>query len=186
MIPQTAWLDRKFVFDLPIGAFPPLLERLRGTPARAKELVTGAREGMLAMRVNDRWSVKEHLGHLVDLEPLDDRRLSEFLNRAEVLSAADMENRATYAADHRSVPIVEIIQRLTAGRAALTGRLEELTEDEVGTVAIHPRLQQSMRLLDWVYFVAEHDDHHLAQARRAIRTLQGLNEFSHDVSAVRK
>jgi len=22
-----------------------------------------------------------------------------------------------------------------------------------------------MRLVDWVYFVAEHDDHHLAQAR---------------------
>jgi uncharacterized damage-inducible protein DinB len=172
MIPQTAWLDRQFAFDLPIGTFPPLLERLRGTPVRAKELVTGLPDDLLARRVNDKWSVKEHLGHLVDLAPLDDRRLNEFLHRAEVLSAADMENRVTEIADHRRVSVAKIIHRLTAGREALVRRLEELKEDEVGIVAIHPRLQKPMRLVDWVYFVAEHDDHHLAQARRAITTLQ--------------
>lgn len=172
MIPQTAWLDRKFVFDLPLGAFPLLLERLRGAPVRTKELVRGLPEQMLATRVNDKWSVKEHLGHLADLESLDDRRLSEFLNRAEALSSADTENRATEIADHRSVPIVEIIRKLTAGREALVNRLEELKVDQVAIVAIHPRLQKPMRLLDWMYFVAEHDDHHLALARRVITTLE--------------
>ena len=105
MIQQTAWLDRKFVLDLPIGTFPLLLERLRGTPVRAKELVAGFPEHTLAIRVNDKWSVKEHLGHLADLEHLDSCRLSEFLNHAEVLSAADTNNRATELADHRSIPI---------------------------------------------------------------------------------
>jgi hypothetical protein len=170
LISQTAWLDRKFVFDLPIGTFPTLLERLRGTPARAKELITGVPDEMLATRVNDKWSVKEHLGHLVDLKALDDRRLNEFLNHAKVLSAADIENRATELADHRRVPVVKIIRRLTAGREGLVRRLELLTEEQVAIVAIHPRLQKPMRLMDWVYFVAEHDDHHLAQARRTITT----------------
>lgn len=172
MIFQTAWLDRKFVFDLPIGTFPALLERLRGAPVRTKELVTGLPEHMLSTRVNDKWSVKEHLGHLADLESLDGRRLSEFLNHAEVLSAMDMQHRATESADHRNVPTVEIIRRLTAGRDALVYRLEELTGEQVAIVAIHPRLQKRMRPLDWVYFVAEHDDHHLAQARRVITTLR--------------
>jgi uncharacterized damage-inducible protein DinB len=172
MVTQTAWLDRQFTFDLPIGTFSPLLERLRGTPVRAKQLVTGLPEHMLTTRVNNNWSIKEHLGHLVDLEPLDDRRLSEFLNHAEVLSAADTANRATEVAGHRSVPIAEIIRRLTAGRDALVRRLEVMTVEQIATVAIHPRLQKPMRVLDWVYFVAEHDDHHLAQARRAITTLQ--------------
>jgi hypothetical protein len=172
MIPQTAWLDRKFVLDLPIGTFPLLLERLRGTPVRTKELVAGLPELMLATRVNDKWSVKEHLGHLADLESLDDRRLSEFLNHAEVLSAADTENRATELANHRSVPIIEIVRKLTMGREALVHGLEELEVDQVAIVAIHPRLQTPMRLLDWLYFVAEHDDHHLAQARRVITALQ--------------
>jgi uncharacterized damage-inducible protein DinB len=172
MIPQTAWLDREFAFDLPIGTFAPLLERLRGTPVRAKELVTGLPDDLLARRVYDKWSVKEHLGHLADLEPLDHRRLGEFLNHAEVLSAADVENRATEIADHRNVPITETIRRLAAGREALMCRLEVLAEEQIGIVAIHPRLQQPMRLVDWAYFVAEHDDHHLAQARRLIKTLQ--------------
>lgn len=172
MIPQTAWLDRKFVFELPIGAFPSLLDRLRGAPVRAKELVTGLPEHVLATRVHDKWSVKDHLGHLADLESLDGRRLSEFLSRAEALSSADMENRATEIADHRSVPIVEIIRKLTTGRQALVDRLEKLKVDQVAIAAIHPRLQKPMRVLDWMYFVAEHDDHHLALARRVITTLE--------------
>lgn len=178
MIPQTAWLHRKFVFDQSIGIFASLLERIRGTPLRAKKLVTGVPDYMLARRANDKWSVKEQLGHLVDLESLDDRRLSEFLNHAGVLSAADMENHDTEIADHRSIPISEIIRRLTSSRQSLVNRLEELNEDQVAIVAIHPRLQMPMRLLDWVYFIAEHDDHHLAQARRVNRTLQSqTNSF---------
>ncbi len=172
MIPQTAWLDRKFTFDLSIAAFLPLLERLRGTPVRAKELVTALPEHVLATRVQGKWSVKEHLGHLVDLEPLDNLRLSEFLSQREVLSAADLENRATEIADHRSTPVSEIVGKLTVGRQALLRRLEMLTEEQIGIVAIHPRLQKPMRLVDWVYFVAEHDDHHLSLARRAIVTVQ--------------
>lgn len=168
MIAQTAWLDRKFTFDLSTGEFPPLLERMRGTPARAKQLVTALAEDMLATRVIGKWSVKEHLGHLVDLEPLDDRRLSEFLCHKEMLSAADMENHATENADHRSTPVAEIVSKLTVVRDALVRRLEVLTEEQIGIVAIHPRLRTPMRLLDWVYFLAEHDDHHLSLARRVI------------------
>ena len=172
MIPQTAWLDRKFDFDLPIGTFPLLLERLRGVPVRTKELVAGLPEHTLTTRVNDKWSVKEHVGHLADLELPDGRRLREFLNHAEVLSAADTENGVTEISDQGSVPIVEIIRKLTAGREALVNRLDELKADQVAIVAIHPRLQKPMRLLDWMYFVAEHDDHHLAQASGVITTLQ--------------
>jgi hypothetical protein len=108
MITQVAWLDREFVFSQPIGMFPISLERLRGTLARAKELVSGVREDALARRIHDKWSAKEHLGHLVDLETLDDRRLDEFLSRAEILSAADIENRATENGRHRELPIADI------------------------------------------------------------------------------
>lgn len=172
MIEQVAWLDREFTFDQPTGIFPILLERLRGTPGRAKGLVVDVSEDMLATRPVNKWSAKEHLGHLIDLEPLDEQRLREFLSRTEVLSAADIENRATENADHRRVPIGKIIARLTSGRERLINRLEALTEKEVAIIAIHPRLQKPMRLLDWVYFLAEHDDHHLALARAVIVALK--------------
>jgi len=33
---------------------------------------------------------------------------------------------------------------------------------------LHPRLQQPLRLVDHLYFVAEHDDHHLAKIWAAL------------------
>lgn len=172
MIAQTPWLERDFAFGQPIGVFHPLLERLRGTPARARELVAGLSEDLLAARVNEKWSAKEHLGHLSDLQQLDDLRLTEFLSHARVLSAADIENRATESANHRRIPVEDLIRRLAAGREELVGRLDALTQEEVAFTAVHPRLKQSMRILDWIYFLAEHDDHHLSLARGVISVLR--------------
>ena len=173
MIEIVPWIGREFTFDLGFGVFPALLERLRGTPARAKQLIVGISEEMLATRPHGKWSVKDHLGHLVDLGALDGRRLGEFLGRAKVLSAADSSNRATEHGNHRETPVAEILRRLRAGREELVHELDALTEEEVGISALHPRLQTSMRVIDWVYFVAEHDDHHLATARRAILSASG-------------
>lgn len=172
MIVQTAWLDRQFDFNHPIGIFPSLVERLRGTPVRAKELVAGISETVLGTRVRSKWSAKEHLGQLIDLQPMDERRLSEFLDGAGILSAADVDNRATESADHRSVLIAEIIRRLRVGRKGLIRRLEALTEIELNRNALHPRLQTPMWLLGRLYFLAEHDDLHVALARSAIATLR--------------
>jgi hypothetical protein len=36
-------------------------------------------------------------------------------------------------------------------------------ETFIQRTALHPRLNVPMRVLDWAYFIAEHDDHHLAQ-----------------------
>jgi hypothetical protein len=174
MTEQMAWLSREFGFDLPIRVFPSLLERLCGTPVRAKELVTDVPEGALGTRIAGKWSVKEHLGHLVDLQRLDDQRLDEFLNRIEVLSPADVQNRATEGANYGNVSMADILARLAAGRHSLANRLEQLTEEEIGITAIHARLRKPMRILDWVYFVCEHDDHHLALARRAIASIGAL------------
>jgi hypothetical protein len=40
-----------------------------------------------------------------------------------------------------------------------------------GRVAIHPRLNKPMRLTDHLFFVAEHDDHHLAHISQLKREL---------------
>jgi uncharacterized damage-inducible protein DinB len=165
------WTARTWTFDLPVGVFPAVLERVRGTPARAAALVAGAPEPALAARADGAWSVKEHVGHLDDLDALDDRRLTEFLSGAEALSAADMTNRATYDADHAATPTAELLARFAAHRAALVARLEALDEAQVAATARHPRLGRPMRLLDWLQFVAEHDDHHLARARETLRRL---------------
>jgi hypothetical protein len=168
MIKPIAWISRKFTFDLPVGAFPAVLERLRGTPARAADLVSGVSEEVLSRRPDGKWSAKEHLGHLADLQGLEEQRLREFLAGATVLSGADMTNSATEAAGHNQVPMGVLIENLRSHRLEWVRKLEALTEEEVARTALHPRLQQPMRVLDFAYFIAEHDDHHLARARQAI------------------
>lgn len=167
MIPQLEWTARIWSFDLPVGAFPLLLERVRGTPVRAAALVAAFEERALALRPPDgSWSAKEHIGHLEDLHELDEQRLGEFLTSAPRLTAADMTNRRTFEQNHSATPTSELVRRFAARRGALVARLETLSEQQVTATSAHPRLQRPMRLIDWLQFVADHDDHHLAHARR--------------------
>ena len=168
MIKPIAWTARTFTFNLPLGMFPAVLARLRGTPADAADLVSDVAEELCNRRWNEKWSAKENVGHLADLYLLDEQRLHEFLAGTPVLSAADPQNRITEAAGHNQVAIALLLERLRTNRLNWVRKLEALTEDEVARTALHPRLQQPMRLVDWAYFVAEHDDHHLALARQAI------------------
>jgi hypothetical protein len=162
---QMVWTDRKFSFDFPIGVFPGIIERLRGTPARIGELVHGVPHNMLTRRLNNQWSVNEHIGHLIDLDELDHKRLDELLAGASQLSAADMSNRRTYDAKYNDVLTATLIEYFRARRHDLVERLEALSEEEIAKRSLHPRLQTQMRVVDWAYFVAEHDDHHLARIR---------------------
>lgn len=163
------WMDRTWSFDLPVGAFPAVLERIRGTPARADELVRGIPNSTLRTRPDNHWSVNEHLGHLDDLHELDTRRLGEFLARAKILSAADPSNRRTDTADHGATPVSELLERFRRRRLELVHRMEALSAEEIAIGSVHPRLRRPIRLIDWAQFVADHDDHHLVRAREALR-----------------
>jgi hypothetical protein len=161
------WTTRSWTFGREPGLFPPILERLRGTPARAEELIRTLPADRLTARTSGKWSAQEHLGHLTDLHELDERRLSEFLENVEVLTAADMSNAATEQAQHNRAPVDAILERLRAGRLGLVQRLEAMTTEQLRCASVHPRLNQRMTVVDWMFFVAEHDDHHLAHARQA-------------------
>ena len=163
MIEQIPWFDRHFTFDLPLGAFPSVVERLRGTPVRLEERVAGVPAAVLTARPGDAWSAQEHCGHLLDLEPLWMTRLEQLLAGSVRLVAADLENKATHQANHNARPIGELLDAFRSARTALVRLLESLEEQDVGRSALHPRLKRSLRVIDHALFVAEHDDHHLAR-----------------------
>ncbi|MGH9488436.1 MAG: DinB family protein [Terriglobales bacterium] len=167
MLP-TPWFTQSFRFGAPLSTFPQVLERLRTTPARARALTAGWPDSKLSTRPDGKWSAKDHIGHLAALTPLDERRLDAYLRHEAVLDAADLTNRSTEEAGFATHPVNEILASLDACRQALIVRLELLTEAELAFTALHPRLRQPMRLLDWMEFVAKHDDHHLAMARWVI------------------
>jgi len=162
MVTQIKWFERKFKFDYPIGIFPCIIERLRGTPARLEELIGTFPAEVLTKRVNNGWSIQEHVGHLGDLETLHEGRIDDFLANAKVLRAADLTNRKTNTADHNSQRIQKLLDSFRTLRVNFVKCLEELDEEIVGRTAIHPRLNQPMRVIDMAFFTAEHDDHHIA------------------------
>lgn len=165
------WVERCFAFDLPEGLFPELLERLRGTPARLEELVREAPPDALTRRYAGSWSIQENVGHLRDLEALFAGRLDDFEAGLDELRPADMSNRATEEADHNTRALTELLGEFRSRRQKLVRRLEGLPETVVGRAAYHRRLGVWMRLVDQMYFHAEHDDHHLARIRWLIGRL---------------
>jgi uncharacterized damage-inducible protein DinB len=161
--PKLNWTDRQFAFDFPTGLAPEILERLRGTPARVQERVTRMAPSILTARASGGWSIQEHVGHLADLEPLFMGRLDDFAAGLSVLRAADMTNRKTWEARHNDRLLKSVIEDLRTMRRQLIERLENLPFGAYDQHALHPRLNTQMRLVDLLYFQAEHDDYHLAR-----------------------
>lgn len=160
---RIKWTDRRFNFDFPAGIYPEMIERVRGTPARLEELVNGLAPETLTSQAAGRWSMQENAGHLLDLESLVSQRVDEYLAGNAALHAADMSNRKTYEASHNEVPISTILNAFRTARSELVARLESLDADLFARSALHPRLNAQMRLVDMLFFQAEHDDYHLAR-----------------------
>ncbi len=175
-IEPESWIERKFEFNYSIGVFLPVLERVRGTPARLEEMVRSFPPEILTVRVGDAWSIQEHVGHLYDLDELHEGRLEDYDANLETLRAADMTNRKTYEADHNKADIEELLARFRDARMRFVARLDDMDEATVARSAMHPRLQKPMRVIDLALFVAEHDDHHLASIRQVARALQSPSE----------
>lgn len=157
-----AWFERSFAFGYTIKLLPNLLARLRGTPVRLEELLRG-REAELLTRKPSGWSALEQAGHLGDLEPLWLARVEDYVNGGTELTPTDLQNRKTDDANHNARPLEDVLREFRTHREALLRRVDELDTSFYGRAIVHPRLKAPMRLTDHLYFVAEHDDHHLAK-----------------------
>jgi uncharacterized damage-inducible protein DinB len=169
MTERTRWFSRTFAFDAPPSAFPTIIERLRGTPARLEDRLQPLSAGVLTTRFDEQWSIQENAGHLLDLESLWAGRLDDFERGAERLSAADLDNRRTHDANHNAVALETILSAFRRDRLAFVARLERYDDAAIVRTALHPRLSQPMRMIDHALFVAEHDDHHLVTITELLR-----------------
>ncbi len=158
-----AWFERKFEFIFPVEQYPNLCIRLRGTPARLEEMLHGSSRDRLIRKPDNKWSAQEHAGHLLDLESLWLARVNDFLAGGDTLTVADLSNRKTHDANHNARPLADILADFRKTRRLLVDRIGEFKPDMFARSMLHPRLKQPMRLVDHLYFVAEHDDHHLAK-----------------------
>ncbi|MBL7698761.1 MAG: DinB family protein [Chitinophagaceae bacterium] len=161
MVQQTKWVDRRWNFNFDVGLFPIIYSRLQGTIPRLRQLFDNADESKL-VKSGSGWSAKEHLGHLVDLEELWWKRWLDYKYSKEEMTPADITNRRTTEANHNATPTKDLLDSFIKEREKILEAIVICDEKMLLRTSLHPRLKTPMRLVDYLYFVAEHDDHHVA------------------------
>jgi uncharacterized damage-inducible protein DinB len=164
------WFERKFEFSFPAELLPNLQARLRGTPARLEETLRGRSHEILIRKAQEKWSAQEQAGHLLDAEPLWLARVDDYVAASDQLTPTDLTNRKTDEANYNARPLEQILTEFRAARERLLKRVDELDVSLFARAIPHPRLKTPMRLVDHLYFVAEHDDHHLARIWELVNT----------------
>ena len=165
------WFERKFEFSMPVELRPNLCARLRGTPARLEETLGAYSDKILIRKPQGKWSAQENAGHLLDLEPLWLARVGDYVAGSDQLTPTDLNNRKTDLANHNVRLLEQILAEFRTARGLLLKRVDDLDSSLFARAIPHPRLKTPMRLIDHLYFVAEHDDHHLARIWDLVNTV---------------
>lgn len=159
---RTNWFDRIFLPITDNGLFLNILERLEGTPARLLSKIR-IEEDFISETDSNVWSIKKEIGHLCDLEQLWYKRSLQIINGETHLQVTDLNNSKTHETNHDANTENELIATFEMQRKQLVTVLRNVTASDLEKSALHPRLGTPMRLIDLAFFVAEHDDHHLAR-----------------------
>jgi len=160
---QIKWFERKFDFSFEQNVFPSIIERLEGTSIRLKAKIEQIPSDLIEIKQDGKWSIKENIGHLIDLEPIWQQRLADIMGNKEYLSSADLENNKTDFAQHNKTDLNDLFEQFKEIRELTLSRLVKLEERDIYKTALHPRIKKPMRIMDLFLFDAEHDDHHLSR-----------------------
>jgi DinB superfamily len=167
---KLLWFERQFTFGLPPGMLPFYLERLAGTIIRLEEKVKGYPEDMLSAQLNTKWSVKQNIGHLAEVDQIASRRIDEIVAGISPLSPAVMEPRG----DYNQQPIQEVLSFFKEQRTNNIARYRNLEPPDLQKSSQHPRLNVPLTPVDLAWFDAEHDDHHLVTINELLITFSAV------------
>lgn len=160
------WFDRTMTFGLAPAMLPFYLERLEGTTVRLEKKVEGLDDNQLSTRIDNGWSIKQHIGHLAEVDRIANIRIREMINGADVLSPAVFEPQ-----DYNPWPIGQVLAFFHRVRQENLAIYRALSEPDLMKSSRHPRLGVAMTPVDLAWFDAEHDDHHLVKINEIIFTL---------------
>lgn len=150
------WFERKFTFGVPKEMLPFYLERLEGTIYRIEHKVKGISDEVLSEKYNGKWSIKQNIGHLAEVDTVGNKRIDEMLAGVAVLSPAVFEPQ-----DYNPWSIEKVVAFFKQSRLSNINKYRGLSDLHLAKGSLHPRLKVNMTPVDLALFDAEHDDHHL-------------------------
>jgi uncharacterized damage-inducible protein DinB len=167
---KLAWFERQFTFGLPAGMLPFYLERLSGTAIRIAHKVKGIAEDILSEKVDGKWSVKQNIGHLAEVDEIALQRIDQMLQGIPIMLPAVFEPK-----DYSVLPVREVLQYFEESRKKNLIQYKSLKDEDLLKASLHPRLKLQMTPVDLAYFDAEHDDHHLVAIHEILEAKKTLN-----------
>ncbi|MBO9676297.1 MAG: DinB family protein [Sphingobacteriaceae bacterium] len=166
--PFGKWFDRKFDTNIDIVQFEDVLNRMEHFPAALNQLLETCPKKITTIKTDGKWSVNENVGHLILLEDLWRRRFQDIKDGKQDMSPADLNNTATDQANFNELALDELIKSLRDERAKTIALLQGISKEDLLKKSIHPRLNQPMNIVDLMYFVAGHDEHHMTTIQSII------------------
>jgi hypothetical protein len=162
---EIPWFERTLEFGKPKEMLPYYLERLDGTIARIERKVDGVSEERLSTQHNGKWSVKQNIGHLGEVDEIANKRIDEMVNGISPLSPAVFEPKQ----DYNKMRVSEVIEYFIERRKKNLKKYSMLIEAALMKASLHPRLKVMMTPVDLAWFDAEHDDHHLVKINSILK-----------------
>jgi hypothetical protein len=169
---KISWFDRSFNFGAPNGMLPFYLERLSGTIVRIEKKVDGLSEEILSERLDNKWSVKENIGHLAEVDEIAAKRIQEMISGISPMQPAVFE-----PGPYHEWPISKVIEYFRDNRLKNIEQYERLSPNDLRTSSEHPRLKVRMTPVDLALFDAEHDDHHLVRINEILSVLHTARNY---------
>lgn len=165
---KLEWFERKFDFPVPQRMLPFYLERLQGTITRIEQKVLGASNDVLSNKLDGKWSIKQNIAHLAEVDEIANKRIDEMLNGVSPMSPAVFEPKFDYNAQS----IEEVIRFFRENRKKNLQKYSSIRESDLSKSSLHPRLKVELTPVDLAFFDAEHDDHHLVRVNEILHALK--------------
>ena len=165
---KLEWFQRSFTFGIPSGMLPFLIDRLEGTIVRLGHKIADQSDSTLSNKLDGKWSIKQNIGHLAEVDTIALRRIDEMLNGITPMSPAVFQP----SQDYDSQPITDVFNLFRRNRLENLKTYQSLSDVDLLKFSLHPRLKVEMNPVDLAFFDAEHDDHHLVRITEILKALQ--------------
>jgi hypothetical protein len=158
------WFERDLKFGYSSEMLPFFLERLSGTIIRLEAKTKGILDDVLSAKRDGKWSIKQNIGHLAEVDAIANKRMDEMTTGVAVMSPAVFEPQ-----DYNPWPIEKVLELFKINRNLNLKKYQTLSESDSKKSSLHPRLRVQMTPVDLAWFDAEHDDHHLVKINEILK-----------------
>lgn len=107
----------------------------------------------------DKWSIKELLGHLIDVEQIMAYRALAFYRKESQSLTGFNEDAYVEAANFDAIPYEMLLQRYQATRAASLALFSTFEAEKTTRIGTANDVDLSVRAL--IYIIAGHEQHHI-------------------------